>query len=81
MTNLAYGLASNFINQQPGTLDVKAVKTGTTNEVVDIPPIPLSNGDVLTVYIANDANGRPVSSVSRDQQNRLFLYLPFVRKQ
>lgn len=81
VTNLAYGLASNFINQQPGTLDVKAVKTGTTNEVVDIPPIPLSNGDVLTVYIANDANGRPVSSVSRDQQNRLFLYLPFVRKQ
>jgi hypothetical protein len=57
VTNAAFGASSSYLLNPPGTYQVRATHTGTTNVVIDSGTLTLASGDIRTLLLLDAPGG------------------------
>lgn len=71
ITNLQYPNNTGFVTLQSGVeFNLKVVATGTSTTIIDLDPVTLGAGDIVTVFAVGGANGKAPG----------VLLLPFVER-
>lgn len=83
VSNLKYGEATDFVSVPAGTYNLQVVLAGTSTVVIQLDPVTLAAGEIVTVYATGGANSyiaKPVffkASARAVAQVRLIHAAPF----